>query len=84
MKTAWYLNLEGFGADAKDYDLRIENRRVGVGVRITANRPLSRLALWAIRAPLSIEPFIDMSLKPGEEFTWRIRYEYYTIPQGEH
>ena len=75
-----YLDLRGFGAEVKDYDIRIENRHVGAGVRITADRPLSRLALWAIRAPLSIEPFIDMNIEPGREFTWRIQYEYYTLP----
>ena len=78
-----YLSIQGFGADPKDYDLRIENRSAGAGVRITADRPLSRLALWAIRAPLSIEPFIDMSIAPGKEFAWRITYEYYTIPRDK-
>jgi hypothetical protein len=76
-----YLDIQGFGADPKDYDIRIENRRVGAGVRITGNRPLARVALWAIRAPLSIEPFIQMTIEPGAEFTWRITYEYYTIPK---
>ncbi len=77
-----YLDIQGFGADPKDYDIRIENRNVGAGLRITGDRPLSRVALWAIRAPLSIEPFIQMNIKPGAEFTWRIKYEYYTIPKG--
>ena len=77
-----YLDLQGFGKDPNDYDIRIENRRLGAGVRVTADRPLSRLALWAIRAPLSIEPFIDMNIEPGTEFTWRINYEYYTLPKG--
>lgn len=77
-----YLGVLGFGASPKDYDIRIENRSVGAGVRITADRPLSRVALWAIRAPLSIEPFIDMNIEPGTEFTWRIHYEYYTIPKS--
>ena len=49
---------------------------------MTADRPLSRAALWAIRAPLSFEPFIDLNIEPGTEFTWRIQYEYYTIPKG--
>ena len=77
-----YLNLQGFGAEQKDYDIRIENRSVGAGVRITADRPMSRAALWAIRASLSFEPFIAMNIEPGAEFTWRIKYEYYTIPKG--
>ena len=77
-----YLDLQGFGRNPKDYDIRIENRKVGAGVRMTADRPLARLALWAIRAPLSIEPFIHMNIEPGAEFTWRITYEYYTIPKA--
>lgn len=76
-----YMGIEGFGAGPKDYDIRIENRRLGAGVRMTSDRPLSRMALWAIRAPLSIEPFIDMEIEPGAEFTWRIIYEFYTFPK---
>ena len=75
-----YLAIAGFGVDPKDYDIRIENRKAGAGVRITANRPLSRGALWSIRAPLSVEPFIDMKIEPGAEFTWRITYDFYKLP----
>jgi len=77
-----YLDIQGFGPDPKDYDIRVENRSAGAGVRITADRPLSRVALWAIRAPLSFEPFIQMNIQPGSEFRWRLRYEYYTIPKN--
>lgn len=76
-----YLDLRGFSVEPRDYDIRIEKRSAGAGVRITGNRPISKLALWAIRAPLSIEPFIDMTLEPGAEFTWRINYEYYSTPK---
>lgn len=78
-----YLSLQGFGADPRDHDFRLEHRGLGAGVRITGDRPLSRLALWAIRAPLSLEPFIDMSLAPGAEFAWRTQYEYYTLPKAD-
>lgn len=74
-----YLSLEGFGSGPEDYEIRIENRRVGAGVRITGDRPLSRMALWAIRAPLSIEPFINITLEPGQAFTWQIAYEFFTV-----
>jgi len=26
---------------------------------------------------IRIEPFIDMKIEPGREFTWRIQYEYH-------
>ena len=77
-----FLGIQGFGAGPKDYDIRIESRAVGAGLRITADRPLCKVALWAIRAPLSLEPFLDMSIEPGTEFTWRIQYDYYTIPKS--
>lgn len=80
-KDRVFLGIQGFGPEPKDYDIRIENRAVGAGVRITGDRPLVRMALWAIRAPLSVEPFLDLSVEPGAELTWRITYEYYTIPK---
>jgi hypothetical protein len=76
-----YLDIQGFGPEPKDYDFRVNHRGAGAGVRITGDRPLARVALWAIRAPLSIEPFIDMNIAPGTEFTWRILYEFYTLPK---
>lgn len=75
-----YFAIAGFGTTPKDYDIRIENRQAGASVRITADRPLSRAALWSIRAPLSFEPFIDMQVEPGAEFTWRITYDFNNIP----
>ncbi len=77
-----YFGIQGYGYDAKDYDIRVENHKMGAGVRITGDRPLSRATLWSIRAPLSVEPFIDMKIAPGEEFTWKITYDYYTLPKS--
>jgi hypothetical protein len=76
------FGIKGFGNEAKDYDIRVENHKIGAGVRITGDHPLSRVFLWSIRAPLSIEPFIDMNIAPGEEFTWKITYDYYTLPKN--
>ncbi len=70
----------GFGDSPHDYDIRIENRRVGAGVRIRGNRPLSDLHLWSIRSILAVEPFVAMTIDPGSEFTWDVTYQYYTRP----
>ena len=77
-----YTIISGFGSRPSDYDFRVESRDLGVGMRITADRPLSKVALWAIRAPHSIEPFIAMRIEPGAEFTWRLQYDYYELPKG--
>jgi hypothetical protein len=31
-------------------------------------------------ADAKIEPFITMAIEPGKQFTWKSRYEYYTLP----
>jgi len=72
----------GFSSDPKDYDIRIEDHKLGFGVRATADRPLAKVALWGIRTVISPEPFIDMTIEPGQEFTWKITYDYYTLPSG--
>jgi hypothetical protein len=69
-------SLEGFGADASDYDLRVANARTGAGVRVTSDRPLVSLALWSIRAVMSVEPYIEFSVKPGETYDWTLKYRY--------
>ncbi len=73
--------LHGFGNSAKDYDIRVENKKTGVGYRVTGDRPLSNIAVWSIRTVNAVEPYISMSIEPGNEFTWNLNYEYYTLPR---
>ncbi|HTS62667.1 MAG TPA: hypothetical protein VMH28_11630 [Candidatus Acidoferrales bacterium] len=68
--------MEGFGAAPSDYDVKVINTKTGAGVRVTADRPLASLALWSIRAVMSVEPFVEFSVKPGETYTWTLRYRY--------
>jgi hypothetical protein len=75
------VHFRGFSTDAKDYDFRVENRKLGFGVRATADRPLSSAAMWGVRSVVSLEPFIEMNIDPGSEFTWKITYDYYTFPK---
>jgi hypothetical protein len=72
--------LQGFGSTAADYDLRVENKKAGVGLRITGDQPLQNAALWSIRAVLAVEPFVRVSVEPGHEFAWSMTYAYYTLP----
>jgi hypothetical protein len=73
--------LEGFGATAKDYEIRIENHTTGAGVKITCDQPLLKLAFWACSTTLCPEPYIKIKVDPGEEFSWKINYEFYTLPK---
>jgi hypothetical protein len=73
--------LEGFSASSKDYDFRIENKTTGAGVRITCDQPLLKLNFWCCSTTLCPEPYIKIKVDPGKEFTWKIRYEFYTLKQ---
>jgi hypothetical protein len=70
----------GFNDSPKDNEIRIENSKVGAGMRITGDHPLVHLNLWSIRTVLAMEPFITMTVDPGKEFTWKMSYQYYTVP----
>jgi hypothetical protein len=75
--------VEGFSQSAKDHDIRIENAVLGAGMRIRADRPLSRESLWSIRTVIAMEPFIAVEIEPGKEFTWTTTYDYYTLPRAK-
>jgi hypothetical protein len=61
-----------------NYEFRIENRNTGAGVKITCNRPISKLDFWAASKTICPEPYIDIRLDPGQEFNWKITYNFYT------
>ena len=75
--------MQGFNDDASDSEIVIENKKVGAGVKISADRPLVRELLWSIRTVLAVEPYIAIDLQPGAEFTWKDTLEYYTLPASK-
>lgn len=72
--------IKGFENIVNDYDMNVENRSTGVGVRITADRPIPRFMFWSIPETFCPEAYIDIPIEPGQEFTWTIAYEFYTFP----
>jgi hypothetical protein len=77
-----YTSIQGFGKSSDDYNIRIENVTAKAGMVIHGDRPLAKMSLWSIRSVLAVEPFIDISLEPGGESTWKYGYEYYTLPRS--
>ena len=78
-ETVFCSGLEGFGNSAKDYDIRIENRIAGTGVRITCDQPLLKLVFWSCATTTCPEPYIKIKVEPGQEFSWNIIYSFYTL-----
>jgi hypothetical protein len=73
--------MKGFNNAPSDYSITIENTKVGTGVRYSGNRPLWNVGYWSIRTVLAAEPFINIDIVPGGEYTWTLTYDYYTVPK---
>ena len=61
-----------------DYDIKIENHKTGAAVRITGDQPISKFIFWSASTTVCPEPFIKIKVDPGKEFSWGIKYEFYT------
>ncbi len=70
--------LAGFGDSARDYDIRVEDKKLGAGYHVVGDQPLSNLAVWSIRTVMAVEPYVAMSIDPGKDFTWNLTYDYFT------
>lgn len=73
--TSTQAFLKGFGPTAKDYDIRVENDRIGVQVK--GDQPLTKIVYWSQRTTLCPEPYIQIEAEPGKEFNWKIEYEFF-------
>jgi len=73
----FYGEFKGFGKTAADYQLHVENRKTGAGVTISADRPLANVGIWAVRTVVAPEPFIDIHVPPGRDFSWKYTYTFY-------
>ena len=78
-ETFFSEGLTGFSRSEKDYDIRIENKIVKAGVRITCDQPLAKLVFWSCPTTFCPEPYILIKAEPGREFSWNIHYNFYNM-----
>jgi hypothetical protein len=71
--------LSGYGSTVADHGFAIENRKTKAGVRMSTDRPMTKLQLWSPRTTICPEPYIDLKVAPGEADRWSIRYEFYVL-----
>lgn len=72
--------LSGYNDTAAHNAFTIENKKIKAGVRVAADKPLSRLLFWSPNTTLCPEGYIDLALNPDESDRWTLRYEFYTLP----
>jgi len=71
--------IEGFGSEASDNNIRVENSKAGAGVRETGDHPIAKLYLWSVRTTVCPEAYISLKIAPGKTAHWRITYDFYTL-----
>jgi hypothetical protein len=71
--------ITGFSDSASDHEFRVVNRKTGAAVRITGDKPLSKILYWSIKTVLSPEDYISLSIDPGREEKWSLRYEFSSL-----
>ena len=69
--------MNGFGDKASDYDFTVTNTKSGFGQRIRADQPIAKINMWSITPTYSLEPYIAISLKPGETKRWTYTYDFF-------
>jgi hypothetical protein len=82
IETANRMQLKGFSASPTDYDIRVENRKTGAGVRVTADRPLSDMVFWTSPKTTCPEAYIHVHAERGKPMDWKITYDFYTLPDS--
>ncbi len=74
------VQIAGFGETASDHEIHVENKSAKAGMSMRGDKPLTRVSLWSIRSNVSVEPFVAVSVAPGNEFRWTSIYSYYLMP----
>jgi hypothetical protein len=74
--------VEGFGNNAKDNDIRVENSKARAGVRETGDHPIAKLYLWSVRTTVCPEAYISLNIAPKKKATWQVKYDFYTLEQS--
>lgn len=70
------FGLQGFSADPSQYNFVVANQPAGIQVRIQGDKPLVNASVWSIHPVLAVEPFIQIDVAPGQEFSWSYTYTY--------
>ncbi|WP_235954788.1 hypothetical protein [Cyclobacterium salsum] len=74
--------LQGFGNSPKDHQFSLENTKTGAGVRVKGDKALEKMVFWANPSAYCAEPYIRLSLLPGETVTYQNEYTFYTRDPG--
>ena len=70
-------DLTGFTNAVADNDFKVTATKTGYGVRIRADKPVTRLLWWSVPSTMGIEPYMDIKVAPGAATHWTHTLDYY-------
>jgi len=70
-------DLTGFTNAVADNDFTITATKTGYGVRLRADKPVTRLLWWSVPSTMGIEPYMDIKVAPGAATHWTHTLDYY-------
>ena len=74
-------DLTGHTNDFPDYEIYVENKVTGAGLRQASDHGMSKLALWSVRNTICPEAYIPINVEPGKQTKWIIAYQFYEVPK---
>ena len=74
------MQLKGFSTSPSDFDIRVENKKTGAGVRVTSDQPLSDMVFWTSPKTTCPETYIHVHAERGKPMDWKITYDFYSLP----
>jgi len=75
LRKAIFAMFAGFNGGAGDNQFTVRNRRTGLAVNVTGDRPILRYHFFATPGAVCPEPFVEINAAPGETIVWAHRYE---------
>jgi hypothetical protein len=61
---------------AEQHRVTVEHRPSGLAMRIQGDRPLTKFNVWSVRTTLCPEPYVQLSVEPGQSVSWATRYTF--------
>ena len=76
-ETIW-MELNGYSDDLDDHLVTVRNIKSGAGVKLSIDKPLSKMVFWACQTTYCPENFIMLNIEPGATDTWISDYTLFT------
>ena len=70
------LDLDGMQETVEHNDVLFENLKTGASLRATGDLPVKRMVYYATKYVVSVEPYVEIDLAPGEQKDWAIDYTF--------